>query len=84
MDFYVYIPDEAKSDEPDDKVQVSQWFYKLEDVIQKETDLVEICTDKAVYIVTAPVSGRLKEILVQEGEYFSPTNPMCIIDTDLY
>ncbi len=81
MEYVVYIPDEAKPDENDIKVQLSQWLFHVGDTIEKGMELVEICTDKAVYIITAPVSGILKKVLIQEGQFFSPDNPICIINT---
>lgn len=80
MEYMVYIPEEAKPDEKDLKVQISQWLSKIGDFVEKGMELVEICTDKAVYVITVPVSGILKEILVNEGQFFSPDNPICIID----
>ncbi|HOV32410.1 MAG TPA: biotin attachment protein [Candidatus Hydrogenedens sp.] len=81
MEYFVRIPDEAKPDEADVKIQVSQWLYKLNDMVQKGTDLVEICTDKAVYVVSVPVSGVLSKIFIEDGQYFSPDDSICIIDT---
>lgn len=80
MDYMVYIPEEAKPDEKDLKVQISQWLLKVGDSVEKGVDLVEICTDKAVYVITASVSGILEKILVEEGQFFSPDNPICIIN----
>lgn len=80
MEYFVYIPEEAKPDEKDVKVQISQWLFKLGDTIKKGEELVEICTDKAVYVITAPVSGILNKVIVEEGQFFSPDNPICIIN----
>ncbi len=81
MDYTVYIPEEAKPDEKDLKVQISQWLLKIGETVEKGVELVEICTDKAVYVITAPVSGILRKVLIEEGQFFSPDNPICIIDT---
>ncbi len=80
MKYLVHIPEDAKPEEKDTKVQLSEWLKKPGESITKGEDLVEICTDKAVYVITAPVSGILSEILVEEGEFFSPDNPICIIN----
>mgnify|MGYP000269630324 FL=1 len=80
MDYMVYIPEEAKPDEKDLKVQISQWLVKIGETVEKGIELVEICTDKAVYVITAPVSGILKKVLIEEGQFFSPDNPICIIN----
>ncbi|HOQ32428.1 MAG TPA: lipoyl domain-containing protein [Candidatus Hydrogenedens sp.] len=80
MDYMVYIPEEAKPDEQNLKVQISQWLLKIGQSVEKGVELVEICTDKAVYVITAPVSGILKKVLIEEGQFFSPDNPICIIN----
>ncbi len=82
MEHLVYIPDEAKPDEKDVKVQISQWLFKPGDTIEKGVELVEVCTDKAVYVITAPVTGTLCKILIEEGQFFSPENPICIINIE--
>lgn len=80
MDYLVYIPEEAKPDEKEVKVQISQWLFGIGDMIEKGAELVEVCTDKAVYVITAPVSGILTKIFIEEGQFFSPDNPICIIN----
>lgn len=82
MEFFVYIPEEAKPEEKDVKVQISQWLYKIGDRVEQGAELVEICTDKAVYVITAPVSGILSQVLYQEGQFFSPDEPIGIILTN--
>ncbi|MGC8738822.1 MAG: lipoyl domain-containing protein [Candidatus Hydrogenedens sp.] len=80
MDYKVYIPEEAKPEENDLQVQISQWLFKVGESVEKGMELVEICTDKAVYVITAPVSGILKKVFIEEGQFFSPDNPICIIN----
>lgn len=80
--YYVYIPDDAKPENDNVTVQLSQWLHTIGEPIHQGDDLVEICTDKATYIVPAPVSGILSKILIEEGQTFNPNDPICIIDTN--
>ena len=51
-----------------DKANVSYWHHAAGDSIKEGEDLVELVTDKATFNLPAPVSGRLKEVLVSEGD----------------
>ena len=50
------------------KVQVVAWHTKEGGRVQKDDDLVELVTDKAVFNVPAPIDGILHKIEVQAGE----------------
>ena len=50
-----------------DKAGVSYWHHSIGDAVKEGEDLVELVTDKATFNMPAPVSGVLKEILVEEG-----------------
>jgi pyruvate/2-oxoglutarate dehydrogenase complex dihydrolipoamide acyltransferase (E2) component len=50
------------------KATVACWHYKTGDYVEKDTDLVELVTDKAVFFVPVPVSGKVHEILAVEGQ----------------
>jgi len=47
---------------------VTKWLKKVGDAVEKDEPLFEISTDKVDAEISAPLSGILKEILVQEGE----------------
>ena len=47
---------------------VQFWHFEEGDEVDKDDDLVELATDKAVFNVPAPVSGVLKEIVASEGD----------------
>ncbi len=51
-----------------EKAMVSFWHCKVGDQVQKDSDLVELVTDKAAFNVAADQAGVVREILVQEGE----------------
>ena len=61
----VKLPDIA---EGIDKANVSYWHHAVGDSIKEGEDLVELVTDKATFNLPAPVSGTLKEVLVNEGD----------------
>lgn len=51
-----------------DKASVSYWFKKPGDTIKKGEELVELVTDKATFSMPSPLEGKVKEILVGEGD----------------
>ena len=51
-----------------DKANVSYWHRAVGDSIKEGEDLVELVTDKATFNLPAPVSGIVKEVLVNEGD----------------
>jgi len=51
-----------------EKAAVSYWHRAVGDDVKEGEDLVELVTDKATFNLPAPVSGVLKEILVEEGK----------------
>ncbi len=54
-----------------DKAGVSYWHHAAGESVKEGEDLVELVTDKATFNLPAPVSGILKEILVEEGNSVS-------------
>ena len=51
-----------------DKANISYWHLGVGDNVKEGEDLVELVTDKATFNLPAPVSGTVKEVLVQEGD----------------
>ncbi|MDD5496207.1 MAG: lipoyl domain-containing protein [Candidatus Omnitrophica bacterium] len=51
-----------------DKANVSYWHRSIGDAVKEGEDLVELVTDKATFNMPSPLSGKLKEILVNDGE----------------
>ncbi|KRL02162.1 2-oxo acid dehydrogenase subunit E2 [Liquorilactobacillus capillatus] len=47
---------------------VAKWYVKPGDTLKEDDDLLEIENDKSVEEIPAPVSGTIKQILVNEGE----------------
>jgi pyruvate/2-oxoglutarate dehydrogenase complex dihydrolipoamide acyltransferase (E2) component len=59
-----------------------QWLKAVGDTVVKGEVLVEIETAKALQEVEAPVSGKLVEILLPEGETTQVNTPIAVIEED--
>ena len=59
---------------------VERWLKKAGDPVEKYEAFVEVSTDKVNSEVPAPVTGTLREILVQEGTTVATGVPIAIID----
>ncbi len=62
---------------------VGTWLKKPGDKVEKYESLVEVITDKVTAEVPAPVSGILKEILVQEGETVKVNTSIATMTSDV-
>ncbi len=71
-------PDEKNGDE----ATVSFWYVEEDEEVEEGEDIVEMITEKTTFNVTAPVSGRLVEILSQEGDVVKVGDIMAILETD--
>src|SRR6185437_4129694 len=60
---------------------VAQWLKRVGDSVEKYEPFVEVSTDKVNAEIPAPVSGRIREILVREGQTVPTGAPIAIIDT---
>ena len=60
---------------------VSTWFRKVGDQVTENEPLLEIATDKVNMEVAAPASGRLAEILRNDGDHVEPGDVLGRIDT---
>lgn len=59
---------------------VARWFKSVGDPVCQGELLVEIETAKALQEIHAPVSGRLVEILVKEGDTAPVNTALAVID----
>src|SRR6187549_2537629 len=60
---------------------VSTWFKAVGDEVTENEPLLEISTDKVNMEVAAPASGRLAEIVKNEGESIEPGDVLGRVDT---
>jgi len=51
-----------------EKATVSCWYVSVGNAVEKDTDLVELVTDKATFNVPSPIEGILRKIFFKEGE----------------
>src|SRR5579872_1706072 len=59
---------------------VERWLKKAGDPVEKYEAFVEVSTDKVNSEVPAPVTGTLREILVQEGTTVATGTAIAVID----
>ncbi|MFC1703435.1 biotin/lipoyl-containing protein [Candidatus Omnitrophota bacterium] len=51
-----------------EKATVSYWYFQVGQQVKEGEDLVELATDKATFNLPSPATGRLKEVLSQDGD----------------
>ncbi|HXF58185.1 MAG TPA: biotin/lipoyl-containing protein, partial [Actinomycetota bacterium] len=61
---------------------ITKWLKNEGETVQRDEPLFEISTDKVDTEVPSPVSGRLVEIKVQEGETVAVGTELAVIETD--
>lgn len=59
---------------------VTFWHVTVGDKVEKEDDLVEMETSKAIFNVPSPAGGIIKEILVSEGDVVKVGDTLCVIE----
>ena len=64
-----------------DECTVSFWHVEVGEQVRKDDPLVEMATDKAVFDVPSPLSGRVVEILVQEDDVVKVGDKIAAIET---
>jgi pyruvate/2-oxoglutarate dehydrogenase complex dihydrolipoamide acyltransferase (E2) component len=50
------------------KATIACWHVKLGDTLKEGQEVCEAVTDKASFVIEAPCDGKLKSILVNEGQ----------------
>jgi len=63
-----------------DKANISYWFKSAGETIKEGEDLVELVTDKATFNMPSPASGKIKEILVAEGDAAKVGQTIAIVE----
>jgi Pyruvate/2-oxoglutarate dehydrogenase complex, dihydrolipoamide acyltransferase (E2) component, and related enzymes len=51
-----------------EKASISYWFKQPGDMVKAGEELVELVTDKATFSMPSPLDGKIKELLVAEGD----------------
>ena len=70
----------SQIEEDVEEVEVSQWFVKEGDSIQKGEDLLEILVDKANVVIEAEDSGEIIDLKVEEGEIIPVGTEIAVIE----
>lgn len=73
----VTLPELGESIE---KATVSYWFFKEGDAVKDKEDLVEMTTDKATFNLPSPCSGKISQILAQEGNTVNIGEVLAVIE----
>ena len=63
-----------------DKASISYWFKQPGDTVKEGEELVELVTDKATFSMPSPASGKIKELLVGEGDSAKVGQAIAIIE----
>ncbi len=66
--------------ETDDKITVSFWHMEEDEEFEKDDDLLEVSTNKVNLKVAAPNTGKLIEILAQEGDVIAVGDVIALIE----
>jgi len=62
---------------------VSRWLKQIGDLVERDEPILEISTDKVDAEIPAPQSGRLVEVVFQEGATVEVGTTLAYIDTDV-
>ncbi len=65
-----------------DEATVKTWFFEEGDTVTEGDDLVELATEDSVVLITAPASGVLAEVCIDEDDAVQRDELLCIIDDE--
>lgn len=63
-----------------DEAAVKTWFFEEGDQVNEGDDLVELAFEDSVVTITAPVTGILAEVCIDEDDTVQRDEVLCIID----
>ena len=63
-----------------EKATLTFWFVQEGSEVKKDDDLAEVSTDKAVFTLPSPASGKVVKINIEEGADISSSDILCIIE----
>ena len=67
--------------ETDDKITVSFWHIEEDEEFEEGDDILEVSTNKANLNIAAPSTGKLIDILAEEGAVVTVGDVIAIIET---
>lgn len=80
MRYEVILPSLGEGDDAVTGGAVSMWIAVPGAVLKEGDDLLELCTDKAAFIVPCPKNGTLLELRVTEGDEISVGDVLCVLE----
>lgn len=66
---------------PNDKITISFWHIEEDEEFEKEDAILEVSTNKGNLKIAAPRTGKLIEILAQEGDVVTVGDVIALIET---
>ncbi len=66
--------------ETDDEITVSFWHMEEDEEFEKNDDLLDVSTNKVNLKIVAPGTGKLIEILAQEGDMVTVGDVIALIE----
>ena len=63
-----------------DEATVKTWFFEEGDAVTEGDDLVELATEDSVVMISAPTTGVLAEVCIDEDDTVQRDEVLCIID----
>lgn len=65
-----------------EKATLTFWYFRAGDKVTKETDLIELATDKAAFNLPCPANGTLTEIFFNEGDSVNIGEVIALIEEE--
>ena len=65
-----------------DEATVKAWFLEEGDAVNEGDDLVELATEESVVMITAPATGVLAEVCIDEDDTVQRDEVLCVIDDE--
>mgnify|MGYP003976950229 CR=1 FL=1 len=67
--------------ETDDEITISFWHMEEDEEFVKDEDLLEVSTNNVTLKIVTPGTGKLIEILAQEGDVVTVGDVIALIET---
>lgn len=65
-----------------DEATVKTWFFEEGDSVTEGDDLVELVVEDSVIMISAPATGVLAEVCIDEDDTVQRDEVLCIIDDE--
>ena len=65
-----------------DEAVVKTWFVEEGDAVTEGDDLAELATEDSVIVISAPATGVLAEVCIDEDDTVQRDEVLCVIDDE--